>query len=172
MVTAETVSEGMDGTGDWQITPPARGGVINLFNQKRKAATIRAGGAERSPVLLLRSGSVVRWFSIVPLTRVQGLIYRVNLKHAILRLARLDVFSSRVNTKSSLSGVDPAELQRFIDALSSELLRAQLSEASPAHSAQAAQQAPAHGAQPVAGGAAPGNSDEWRSVNGYEQQGW
>lgn len=172
MVTAETVSEGMDGTGDWQITPPARGGIINLFNQKRKAATVRAGGAERSPVLLLRSGSVVRWFSIVPLTRVQGLIYRVNLKHAILRLARLDVFSSRINAKSSISGVDPAELQRFIDALSAELLRAQLSEASPAHSAQAAQHAPAHGAQPIVGGAAPGNSDEWRSVNGYEQQSW
>ncbi|RRD61317.1 PH domain-containing protein [Leucobacter sp. OH1287] len=198
MVTAETVSEGMDGTGDWQITPPARGGIINLFNQKRKAATVRAGGAERSPLLLLRSGSVVRWFSIVPLTRVQGLIYRVNLKHAILRLARLDVFSSRINAKSSISGVDPAELQRFIDTLSAELLRAQLSEASPAHnahgqhgaheqhsqhgqyaaqadpahSAQAAQHAMAHGAQPIAGGAAPGNSDEWRSLNGHEQQSW
>ena len=189
MITSETVSEGMDGTGDWQITPPARGGIINLFNQKRKAATVRAGSTERSPLLLLRSGSVVRWFSIVPLTRVQGLIYSVNLKHAVLRLAKLNVFSSRINSKSHLSGVDPAELQRFIDSLSTELLRAQLSEASPAHgthgqhaqhaaqadpahSAQAAQQAPAHGAQPVAGSAAPGNADEWRSVNGYEQQGW
>lgn len=195
MITSETVSEGMDGTGDWQITPPARGGIINLFNQKRKAATVRAGSTERSPLLLLRSGSVVRWFSIVPLTRVQGLIYSVNLKHAVLRLAKLNVFSSRINAKSSISGVDPAELQRFIDTLSAELLRAQLSEASPAHnahgqhgihgqraqhaaqadpahSARAAQHAPAHGAQPIAGGAAPGNSDEWRSVNGHEQQSW